>query len=434
MITRIIIKGMFGWKNYKLNFNKDLNLLVGLNGSGKTTILNIISSIASGNFEFVEKYRCNSIVLEYTISKDISKKIIIHQINNEYVLKWRNQKYLVSDFLEEKNSFLKNDEEKEIERVRKEISRELNLLYLPLSRDKNMLQHSVSERENKSFFTEFSINSSKPLGNIDETLKDINKMVKEYQRRTGLELEKLNNKMRSELFESSLTYQKDASLEKRLKLLQELDVNELKNAFEDMGLLTPRLEHEINNFMLMLQKGAEHFKNWANNINETEFDEDLHDFYNNLSQVERIISWQKIVGDITDKKEKIQKNMKVFLNTVNSFLKESKKVITINDRKGIVQFIQTNNKSSKRLDLEYLSSGEKQIVIFFAYLIFDISVKQKGIYIVDEPELSLHVSWQREFAKSIIAVAPELQIIFATHSAEIVGRYRDKCIPRCSYI
>lgn len=42
---------------------------------------------------------------------------------------------------------------------------------------------------------------------------------------------------------------------------------------------------------------------------------------------------------------------------------------------------------------------------------------------------SCDVSWQRDFTSSILSIAPELQIIFATHSAEIVGRYREKCIP-----
>jgi len=37
------IKNLYGFMNKTIDFNKQLNLLVGINGSGKTSILNVIS-------------------------------------------------------------------------------------------------------------------------------------------------------------------------------------------------------------------------------------------------------------------------------------------------------------------------------------------------------------------------------------------------------
>ena len=50
------------------------------------------------------------------------------------------------------------------------------------------------------------------------------------------------------------------------------------------------------------------------------------------------------------------------------------------------------SKTKERLDLEYLSSGEKQIVSLFARLY--LGINEKLIILLDEPELSLSIMWQ----------------------------------------
>ena len=81
-----------------------------------------------------------------------------------------------------------------------------------------------------------------------------------------------------------------------------------------------------------------------------------------------------------------------------------------------------------------LSSGEKQIVTFFAYLLFGLQDTNQSLFIVDEPEVSLHLQWQRQFVDTLLELNPEIQLIFATHAPEIIGRHRDKAfklIPNC---
>ena len=53
---------------------------------------------------------------------------------------------------------------------------------------------------------------------------------------------------------------------------------------------------------------------------------------------------------------------------------------------------------------------------------------QQTLFIADEPELSLHIEWQRKVISSIIALNPNSQIIIATHSPEIVGRFKTSII------
>ena len=81
-----------------------------------------------------------------------------------------------------------------------------------------------------------------------------------------------------------------------------------------------------------------------------------------------------------------------------------------------------------KLHLKDLSSGEKQIIITFASLIFGLKGKGTGIFIVDEPEASLHLEWQNKFVPAILKTNKNIQLIFATHSPELIGEYRNKAV------
>ena len=82
--------------------------------------------------------------------------------------------------------------------------------------------------------------------------------------------------------------------------------------------------------------------------------------------------------------------------------------------------------SNKPISIQYLSSGEKQLVTFFANLIFNVKSNSSGIFVVDEPELSLHLSWQKIFVEKTLEINKNIQLVFATHAPEIIGKRRDK--------
>jgi predicted ATP-dependent endonuclease of OLD family len=52
--------------------------------------------------------------------------------------------------------------------------------------------------------------------------------------------------------------------------------------------------------------------------------------------------------------------------------------------------------------------------------------REHWIYIADEPELSLHVTWQEILTDNLRKINPNAQIIFATHSPDIVGSYQNR--------
>jgi predicted ATPase len=71
---------------------------------------------------------------------------------------------------------------------------------------------------------------------------------------------------------------------------------------------------------------------------------------------------------------------------------------------------------------EALSAGEKQMLSFICYNAF----YHNSIIFIDEPELSLHVDWQRQLFPILQSQGTSNQFIIATHSPFIYGKFPDK--------
>ena len=93
-----------------------------------------------------------------------------------------------------------------------------------------------------------------------------------------------------------------------------------------------------------------------------------------------------------------------------SYLRETDNHVVILDR------------SDNEIELDQLSSGEKQILAFFAFLTLENNVKPKYI-MIDEPELSLSVSWQKSLIKDIMEVSGASYVLSATHSPFIFENF-----------
>jgi len=102
-------------------------------------------------------------------------------------------------------------------------------------------------------------------------------------------------------------------------------------------------------------------------------------------------------------------------------LKESHKELHI-ESDGEMKILLKSKKGAQNSNLYGLSSGEKQIIIMIAHLIFEEAQKPSGVFIIDEPELSLHIAWQEIFVNSIVEASPKTQFILATHSPSIISK------------
>lgn len=101
-------------------------------------------------------------------------------------------------------------------------------------------------------------------------------------------------------------------------------------------------------------------------------------------------------------------------NTMDEMLRESGK--RINREKGDVEFIFNSDNSSH--SYRDLSAGEKQLLLIL--LTVFMQEDNKAILIMDEPEISLHVDWQRQLIDIIRKLNSDCQIIVSTHSPAMI--------------
>ena len=79
------------------------------------------------------------------------------------------------------------------------------------------------------------------------------------------------------------------------------------------------------------------------------------------------------------------------------------------------------------INLSLLSSGEQNEVVMLYTLVF--SVGDDSMLLIDEPENSLHVLWQKKFMRTIeeVSAVKNLFVIVATHSPQIIGTRWENC-------
>ena len=124
---------------------------------------------------------------------------------------------------------------------------------------------------------------------------------------------------------------------------------------------------------------------------------------------------------VRDTEKKLQvlddlaKRVRVLLEHVNQ--KYRHKTIEPDREHG---FVATSDKGQP-LPLQSLSSGEQQELVLHYDLLF--RVRSNTIVLLDEPELSLHVAWQKRFLPDLLKIVElsNFDALVATHSPYVVG-------------
>ncbi|MBE4861223.1 ATP-binding protein [Enterobacter cloacae complex sp. S3] len=111
-----------------------------------------------------------------------------------------------------------------------------------------------------------------------------------------------------------------------------------------------------------------------------------------------------------------------FVTTINEMLTD--KTISYNLKTGFY----INSSLGEKLEPNYLSSGEQQLLLLFLYVL--VARDSKSLFMIDEPEISLNIKWQRNLIKALVDITDgeSTQFIFASHSMEILSVHLDKVI------
>jgi predicted ATP-binding protein involved in virulence len=117
--------------------------------------------------------------------------------------------------------------------------------------------------------------------------------------------------------------------------------------------------------------------------------------------------------------EDLARRAHLLLDIVNRKFKH--KQIRIDREKGLI----VEGDNGRQLDIDFLSSGEQQEIVLSYDLLF--RAQPNTLVLIDEPELSLHVAWQKRFLPDLLEIAKiaRIDVLIATHSPFIVGDRSD---------
>lgn len=205
----------------------------------------------------------------------------------------------------------------------------------------------------------------------------------------------------------------DAFSAQTLELSPREEKRALTEIFSEFGLDKAAYSSKLDAFFRQVEKAV----NWQKENRDSGLPSH---FFLTLTDALRIDSLVAEWHELLERRAKIYAPKVDFVNIVNSLL--FNKEIRIDSGNKPTFF----NKNGDAVDPDNLSSGEKQLLIILGEALI-----QRGdsfIFLADEPELSLHIDWQEKLVPSLRKINPSSQIIFATHSPDIVGAFGKNAI------
>jgi energy-coupling factor transporter ATP-binding protein EcfA2 len=117
----------------------------------------------------------------------------------------------------------------------------------------------------------------------------------------------------------------------------------------------------------------------------------------------------------------IANQIHAFETAVNSFLKRKSFSFRVSQPFSI------SDSDEPDLPIGSLSSGERHLLYMLTLSM--LSRNDQAIVLIDEPELSLNYQWQRRLVETMLGLSSDTsQFIMATHAFEIISNYRDSVI------
>lgn len=114
----------------------------------------------------------------------------------------------------------------------------------------------------------------------------------------------------------------------------------------------------------------------------------------------------------------IRDTISTFVDTVNAFYQG--KIVSFHLREGVTIRVPSGGSLHPNL----LSSGEKQLLLLLCNVL--AAGDEASVFIIDEPELSLNVKWQRKLVDALLECTRKsrTQFVLATHSLELLTQHQ----------
>jgi predicted ATPase len=129
------------------------------------------------------------------------------------------------------------------------------------------------------------------------------------------------------------------------------------------------------------------------------------------------------LNSVIEQTQSMEQGIERFVDVCNSYLTMSSDEKSLEYDPQRLKVIVRNSWSTDPVSLDALSSGEKQIVSLMAKLYLDPGAK---LVLVDEPEISLSIEWQRKVLPDVMSSGSVAQLVAITHSPFIFENELDR--------
>lgn len=439
-IKQFEIKNLFGYQNVNLTFENNVMILMGENGLGKTSILNSLYFTLTQKWRKLLKINFETINLVIdNIVFNFTKEQLTSFIENSKSKNLQRFKILKSDLsgiidIEHLNSFINERKNEKIDRHRiiydyisknKINNRSLNA---PISLIVDILDKMSSQP---------NLSSLEKLVEYLENQEDLNILYFPTYRRVEEELHNLGKLTRIHREDFPEMYWDEAEKEENEELEDETLI---QFGMEDVELRIKNIISKINDSSIkgfakvtgeMLHQLQEGFPNLSESeilsINSNNIEIILNRVKNNLSSGDRnnilrlldtkeLLKKQELAYFLI-KLEKIYLQQKKLDNSIKDFEKICNEYLVGKrfyfDESSVTLYIY-NNKTKEKVELNQLSSGEKQIVSLFSKLYLE--ELDNLLIFFDEPELSLSIKWQKQLLPHVLGSEKCNFLLAVTHS------------------
>lgn len=426
LISSFSIDKLFGYKDVKMVFKNQYLIFVGENGSGKTTILNSLYYVLIRDFQKLIDIPFENIHISFADNKlSLSKYEIEAYVNRN--IHYREQGFykILSEVVTPKNykSFLQiiqspnslDWKAQSLYSILKDKGYNFRIpssryIYVNMKRvvdeyvasDVEQRIHVLDTFENVPilYFPTYRRVESKIVESNDDDM-DLISDIPEFEDTKNQQMEKLEN----------LNFGMSDVRDLINNLLHEINIATMKGfrqvLVELLGeMANPRVStpRRVENSAIEIV-----LERLSGQISET--DKEAIKKYAQLGKTADThmnFLINKLI-ELYESQKELDDAIKNFIQTCNTYLvgksfiyNESAVDLTIQTKQGDI------------ISLEHLSSGEKQVVAMFAKLY--LSRVENVIILVDEPELSLSIEWQRQLLPHFIESKKCGFLLAVTHS------------------
>ena len=430
-IKSIVINKLFGTINHQIEFNKDddITILLGQNGIGKTAILRLLNMLFNHQLTNLTDIPLQIAVISFHEGKELHITVSKGDPDNVQDYELSNGEFLegitcgliaerVKDTLREIRGYTsanyRNDEDVWIDRNTGEYLTSEELVWECQEKHPGWLV------ETKDIYPMWlyeiidgmhvNLIHTQRLQTLAATIvpgKVVNRSSLEYQSTLKL----ISKEMRDRLTRIQQEYgQKASELDESYPYRLVDNLEDLIFTKSELTSLRASLDELEDRRERLRAAGLLNKTNWQSKTLSTN---------TRSPYVLKAISLY-----INDAKEKFSvfdeelERIELFRNLINE--RFFQKIVVIDSTEGICI---ESTETGFDIPLEKLSSGEQHLLVLYYDMIF--RYKRGTLVLVDEPEISLHVSGQKRFVSEMkkIMKVNGLKAIIATHSPTLIGRY-----------